>query len=93
MAHDQHLQATYGITIEDYDALLKDAGGACWICGGGTSKRHFAVDHDHKTGEVRGVLCATCNKTLGKFRDNPERFDKAADYLRDPPARKILGEQ
>ena len=89
--HDSHLRKTYGITIEDYNELFTSQGGACWICGGGTSKRYLATDHDHKTGEVRGLLCATCNKTLGKFRDDPQRFLAAADYLTNPPARKVLG--
>jgi hypothetical protein len=90
-AHNTHLKATYGITIDEYDQLFESQDGTCWICDGGTSKRFLAVDHDHKTGEVRGLLCATCNKTLGKFRDNPERFDKAAAYLRTPPASTVLG--
>ena len=70
--------------------MLLSQEGKCWICGGGTSYKHLATDHDHKTGEVRGLLCATCNKVLGRFRDSPERFLKAADYLRNPPARSIL---
>ena len=90
-AHNTHLQQTYGITIEDYYALLAKQDGTCWICDGGTSYKYFATDHNHKTGEVRGLLCATCNKTLGKFRDDPKRFSKAAAYLRLPPAREILG--
>ncbi len=88
--HNAHLKKRYSISIEEYDALLQAQGGACWICYGGTSKGFFAVDHDHKTGEVRGLLCANCNKTLGRFRDNPERFRRAASYLESPPARGIL---
>ena len=88
--HNAHLKRKYGITIEEYEAMFAEQGGKCWICRGGTSYKHLACDHDHKTGEVRGLLCANCNKVLGRFRDDPERFLKAADYLRNPPARAIL---
>lgn len=89
-AHGRHLEQAYGIGIDEYDALFTMQGGVCAICGGGTSKRFLAVDHDHKTGEIRGLLCATCNKTLAMFRDDPFRFWGAAEYLHAPPARKIL---
>lgn len=89
--HDAHLRKTYGITLDDYNKLFTAQGGVCYICGGGTSKNYLAVDHDHKSGEVRGLLNASCNKALAIFRDDPERFDKAASYLRDPPARHVLG--
>jgi len=70
--------------------MLELQEGTCAICGGGTSKKFLATDHDHKTGEVRGLLCANCNKTLGRFRDDPQRFRNAADYLDQPPSRKVL---
>ena len=65
-------------------------GESCAICNGGTSKHFLAVDHDHRTGEVRGLLCANCNKVLGRFRDSVERFRRAAAYLDNPPARNVL---
>ena len=92
-SHNTHLKGTYGITIEDYYEMLESQGGSCAICDGGTSKRYLACDHDHKTGEVRGLLCATCNKVLASVRDSQERLLKAADYLATPPARAILGER
>ena len=88
--HSAHLKATYGINITDYDRMLELQDGGCAICGGGTSKNFLAVDHDHRSGEVRGLLDANCNKTLGRFRDDPQRFRNAADYLDSPPARKVL---
>lgn len=88
--HDAHLRATYGITIAEYDRMSEMLQHRCAICGGGTSKNFLATDHDHRTGEVRGLLCANCNKTLGKFRDDAERFRRAADYLDDPPSRQVL---
>jgi len=88
--HSAHLKATYGISISDYDSMLRLQCGVCAICGGGTSKNFLATDHDHATGEVRGLLCANCNKVLGRFRDRAGTFRRAADYLDSPPARKVL---
>lgn len=61
----------------------------CGICGSakvGCSKRYgnFHVDHDHRTGRIRGLLCQGCNVGLGAFRDNPETLAKAIEYLRLP---------
>jgi hypothetical protein len=74
------------LTVADYDALLLKQGGGCYICGATTSFGgvRLAVDHDHETGKVRGILCKACNVALGQFRDNPEFCDKAAEYLRTP---------
>ena len=80
--HNSHLKATYGITIDDYDAILKAQGGTCDICNGGTSKRHFAVDHNHKNGQVRGLLCARCNSGLAKFMDDITRLRRAVRYMK-----------
>ena len=81
----------YGVTLDDYDRLLQAQGGRCAICGGvsrGRSER-FHVDHCHKTGRVRGLLCNPCNRGLGLLADNPELIDKAAAYIeasREVPA-------
>lgn len=53
----------YGITVEDYDRMFDEQGGVCAICGNGT-KRRLAVDHNHETGVVRGLLCPRCNQHL-----------------------------
>lgn len=90
---DRYLRTRYGITLQEYEKQLSKQGGCCYICRGGTSKRNFAVDHDHKTGEPRGLLCGTCNNVLGKFRDDPTRFRRAATYLTTIPFRKVLGER
>ncbi len=75
----------YGITLEDYDNMLKEQGGCCAICGSSDSKCHgrmnFAVDHCHETGKVRGLLCNDCNRALGLFQDSSEILDKAVKYL------------
>lgn len=78
------LKKTYGITSEEYDAMLEAQGGACAICGGteGMSlDRHMAVDHCHATGKVRGILCSHCNRGLGFFKDNIETLKAAIKYL------------
>lgn len=92
-AHGLYVEKTYGITAEQYDALYKAQGGRCAICRRATgAARRLAVDHNHQTGEVRGLLCKPCNRYgLGMFaRDNPEVLDRAAEYLRNPPARRVL---
>lgn len=74
----------YGIAVDDYDEMFSQQGGKCAICGTtkpGGKKRHFAVDHDHETGEVRGLLCYQCNVGLGHFEDSKEFLEKAILYL------------
>lgn len=72
--------------------MLESQGGCCAICSGGTSFNYFATDHDHATGEVRGLLCANCNKRLLPAAKNSiDILYKAIDYLRSPPARRVLG--
>ena len=90
-AHSAHLKGTYGITIEDYYRMLASQGGSCAICNGGTSKNYFQCDHSHASGEVRGLLCANCNKRLlPAAKDSIAVLLKAIDYLRSPPARRVL---
>lgn len=77
-----HLKRTYGITLEEYDAMLAAQGGGCWICGSpGRDDIALHVDHDHVTGEIRGLLCFTCNNALGDLGDSLERVERAASYL------------
>lgn len=72
----------YGLTPESFDALLSSQGGVCAICKEGLILgRDTHVDHDHKTGVVRGVLCSGCNVGLGAFRDDPSRLREAAKYI------------
>lgn len=67
--------------------MLKVQGGACAICRRATGKtRRLAVDHDHQSGQVRGLLCKPCNRLLGHARDDVEFFERAGDYLSEPPA-------
>lgn len=74
----------YGITVEDYKAMVLDQENVCAICkhpphdGRWTD---FLIDHDHQTKAVRGLLCTNCNMTLGHMKDDPVRLREAADYL------------
>ena len=79
-----HLKCRYGITIKEYDSILNSQGGVCAICESGVSDvdRRFHVDHCHKSGVVRGILCGRCNRAIGQFGDDPDLCDRAAEYLR-----------
>ena len=82
------LQRKYGIDLEFYRYLLEKQNGVCALCGKPeTTIRHgkiigLAVDHDHVTGKVRGLLCRKCNVSLGFFGDDIERLEKAIAYLK-----------
>jgi len=98
-AHARRVEATYGISAEDYELLLKASGGRCFICGSRGGRKRLAVDHDHtKEGResVRGLTCTSCNHyLLGKVaHDDPDRLEeiaiKAVQYLRNPPAQSIF---
>jgi hypothetical protein len=76
------LKKAYGLSFEDYTRLLEINDGGCVICDSKCpSGRGLAVDHDHKTGVVRGLLCINCNKGLGNFKDNPSLLKEAIQYL------------
>jgi hypothetical protein len=75
------LQRKYGLTVADYEALLVAQSGRCAICRKKPEKVRLAVDHDHVTGKVRGLLCTCCNTALGKFNDDVNLFQTAIDYL------------
>jgi len=90
-AHARALEKRYGITRADYDALYAAQGGVCYICRRATGKtRRLSVDHDHATGKVRGLLCRPCNNILGHARDDIEFFERAIEFLKNPPANAIL---
>lgn len=68
----------FGLTRETYAELVATHGGSCGICG---LASRLGVDHDHATGQVRGLLCSKCNLLLGLGRDDPALLRSAADYL------------
>lgn len=97
--HETHILSTYNMTKEDYDALYEAQGGRCAVCQWATGKtRRLSVDHDHKccSGKsscglcVRGLLCRPCNTLLGRARDAIEFFQRAIQYLTNPPAKAIM---
>lgn len=78
------LKHKFGITEDDYQTMLKEQNGACAICRTTTPTgrwKVFAVDHCHKTGNVRGLLCNECNRGIGLLRDSAELLRNAAEYL------------
>lgn len=70
----------YGLTHDEYLTLLEAQGGVCAICGG-TTLHALSVDHDHGTGQVRGLLCDRCNPMLGYARDDIAVLQAAIAYL------------
>lgn len=97
-ARDVRLLETYGITLEEYAALLDAQDGRCAICRG-TRPGNLDVDHDHaitRAGHpardsVRGLLCKRCNRRLlAAATDSPVILAAAIEYLNSPPARKVL---
>lgn len=77
--------SVYGVNETLYLAFLKKQHGGCAICGqvqGTKNGRKLAVDHDHKTKEVRGLLCSNCNLGLGKFKEDTAMLQKAIEYLK-----------
>lgn len=74
----------YGITLEEYESMWIGQGSCCKICKTtqNSKGKSFAVDHCHKTGAVRGILCDNCNHILGKAKDDYTILDAASDYLK-----------
>jgi len=81
---EEQLKNKLGIDYEQYHKMLKSQGYRCEICRSKLeSSRYtkFAVDHCHKTGKVRGLLCTQCNTALGLLKDSPVRLNSAIKYL------------
>jgi Recombination endonuclease VII len=84
---DRKYQYQYGITLADYNRMLEEQNHVCAICLQGETMqtngkvKRLSVDHDHKTGAVRGLLCQRCNTTLGRYEDNPELMKNLISYL------------
>ena len=83
-SREKYLLRTYGISLSQYNKILKNQKDCCGVCGKHKSEetRNLAVDHNHMTREIRGILCFKCNHfVIGRHRD-PELLQKASDYLR-----------
>jgi len=77
-----HLKRKYGITIKDFEKMHKSQKGKCLSC---RISGKLVIDHNHKTGKVRGLLCRSCNQGLGMFQDSIFRLKKAIIYLQRRP--------
>lgn len=89
---DRMLRWKFGITADEYDAMLRAQGGGCAVCGDTRVPSHqkfLSVDHDHETGAIRGILCSGCNTALGLLGENPTRMVRLARYVasHDPSLR------
>ena len=82
-SYARHLRNTYGISLADYGRLLEEQGNGCAVCRKTPKEngKRLAVDHNHSTGEVRGLLCSQCNKGIGNLGDSPDRVLAAFQYL------------
>jgi hypothetical protein len=76
------LKRKYGITIEQYEAMVKEQKGVCYICKSENPNRKLSVDHCHKTGKIRKLLCDKCNMTLGLINDSQELLKQFIFYLK-----------
>lgn len=77
----------YGITVDEYDRLVEADGGRCAICKkeptNESRQKRLHLDHCHKSGKIRGMLCSACNLGIGKLNDDPELLEAAAAYIRE----------
>jgi len=88
--HAHNMKSVYGITPECYQEMLVAQSGVCAICGLEEPAEHgrtgtqfrLAVDHDHATGRIRGLLCQKCNRSIGLLNDDVDLLRKAIDYLK-----------
>ncbi len=82
---DYKLRKKYGISLDEYNIMFDKQNGKCHICNTHQDDLHkkLVVDHDHCTGNIRGLLCDKCNRGLGHFNDDIEMLQRAIDYLKN----------
>ena len=84
--HNSSIKGKYGITHTDYEYILRKQNNTCAICNleqNSSITKHMFVDHNHKTGKIRGLLCSKCNFGLGNFKDDIELLENAIKYLKN----------
>lgn len=95
-AHASMIQRVYDLSPADYESLLAWQGGRCYICGNFPRSKRLAIDHDHRTGEVRGLLCANdewgCNVTLRRLLNNLAMAQRALEYVTLSPYNRMKAE-
>jgi Recombination endonuclease VII len=89
-ARENNLKRKFNLTIKDYNKILELQNNKCFICQKPSLSKNLAVDHEHKTGLIRGLLCNMCNRALARFNDNSLLLQRAAIYLENPPATNAL---
>ncbi len=77
----KRLKYEYSMTLERFEQMYADQKGCCAICGEAVTCNKIHTDHDHRTGEIRGLLCRGCNYMLGNAKDSSETLIRAARYL------------
>ena len=82
---NSYLKRTFGITLDEYNVLFYQQNGKCAICKN-ESKRTLCVDHNHETGEIRGLLCEGCNRGIGFLKESTEILQNAIKYLNENAA-------
>lgn len=80
-SHKGNLERSFGLSVEQYEEMLKAQGGVCAICRSRPDKKRLGVGHCHRTGAVRGLLCHSCNVGLGLFKDSAAVLASATTYL------------
>lgn len=87
-AKDQYIRYHYGISIEEFENLFQKQNGVCSICGKPETSKHqrgtlktLSIDHSHRTGKVRGLLCYNCNRGIGHLQEDVLILKRAIDYL------------
>lgn len=88
---DLALRRVFGITLEDYKQILAAQGHRCPVCLKQLYGISNPVDHDHKTGVIRGILCPFCNRRRVAQHNDWELVQRMADYLKTNPARRVIG--
>ena len=88
-----HLKTMYGIDLEQYKIILESQNNSCAICETktpGGNGNYFYVDHNHKTGQVRGLLCHRCNFLIGQALEDIDILKSSVKYLRKWGSKKLL---
>lgn len=76
------LKTKYGISQEDYTLIAKFQDNKCYLCLGSPNRKHLSIDHCHKTGKIRGLLCERCNMVTGTFDKNPKFLERLKQYMK-----------
>lgn len=80
---DRRLNRIYGISLKDLNLMVKDQDNKCKICGDSFLNSRMCVDHCHKTGKIRGILCNKCNSGIGLLKDSRDVVKNAYNYLEE----------